>query len=191
MKILNKLWIYGLLLGGLLTFTSHAQSNNSSTTKDKGSSGQGAANNANAKQSDATTPPGQTRKDSQAIQTNNPEKPPLVIVPEREDNSGKGNTADSVKKLIDEFKQARTDFLQEQKQLHQQLKEASEDGRAQLRAQIDAKKQLFLDQQRELRDEIKRRVGDLKDTLKDHRDVLDAAKESAKDQARNRKGGGD
>jgi hypothetical protein len=46
-----------------------------------------------------------------------------------------------------------------------------------------------LQQQKELLEEFRKRVNELKDQLKDHGEVIDDAKEQAKSRARQRKGG--
>ena len=92
---------------------------------------------------------------------------------------------------MDDMKQARVKFLEEQKNLRQQLKDAPEDTRSRLRGEIQNKRQSFLDTQLTAREEIQRRLLEIRDQFKDHRDVLDAAKEQSRESSRARKGGGD
>ncbi len=99
--------------------------------------------------------------------------------------------SNNVQQMLEELKQSRSKFLEEQKTLRQQLKDSSEDDRSRLRREIQEKRQTFMDHQLAARDEIRKLLVEIKDQFKDHRDVLDAAKEQGRENSRSRKGGGD
>ncbi len=112
--------------------------------------------------------------------------------------SGNGNSSnkkghaaypDQVKKMLDDIKAARAKFLQEQKDLQNKLKDASEADRDQIRQQMRDKRDQFLEQEKDMREEFQRRVNDLKSQLPNHGDVIDNAKDGAKGKGNQRKGG--
>jgi molecular chaperone DnaK (HSP70) len=97
--------------------------------------------------------------------------------------------SDQVKKLIDDAKAAQVKYLSELNDLQHQLKDATDDQKDKIRAEIRDKRDAFLEQQKEMREEFRKRVQELKDELKDHQDVINSAKEKAQDQTKPRKGG--
>ena len=97
--------------------------------------------------------------------------------------------SEELKKIREDFKQAQNRFVEEQKELRQKLKEATDDDRARIRTEMQTKRQSFIDQpSAKSRSQIRELANDLKDKLKDHRDIVDAAKEEAKDKTKGRKG---
>jgi len=177
MKTLSKSVLLALITVGLtMGGAAHAQTTNKTSGKVKPASVRPGTPATGSKKPDTL---------SEAGPGTQPERP------ERPDNSNKLEDSDGVRQMLEDFKQAQNRFLEEQKQLRQRLKEATEDDRARIRHELQLKRQTFLDAQADRREEIRRTAKDLKDTLKDHRDVLDAAKEDAKERATNRKGGGD
>ena len=97
---------------------------------------------------------------------------------------------DSVKKLYDDIKAAQDKFLDDQKELKRKLKDASSEERDKLRTEIKEKREAFLEQQRNARGISQTRQRSQGPNLKDHKDIIDDAKEQAKDKVK-RKGGGD
>jgi hypothetical protein len=174
--------ILALLLGGLPSSVARGQGTNKSAPKGK-SAVQRPANGekSGSKRLDKDSTSGSVRVD-QAVR---PERP------ERGDKLVAVDPSEELKRIRDEFKQAQNRFVEEQKELRQKLKEATEDDRARIRSEIQIKRQGFLEAQREAQDEIRRRLIDLKDQLKDHREAVDAAKEEVNDKTKGRKCGVD
>jgi Skp family chaperone for outer membrane proteins len=106
------------------------------------------------------------------------------------DKPGHRDYAGKVLKLQQEMEAAKTKFLDDQNNLQLKLREAKAAQRDLIRAEIRDKREAFLEQQREQREELKQRIAELRDSLPSHGDVIDAAKEQAKDKV-HRKGGGD
>ena len=175
-KISRKVVLLALVLGGIMSSSARAQSTNKGSPKVTPASQRATGGDKSGKRLDSDTSSDQGRNDQ-------PERP------DRSDKSNQPDASGELKKIRDEFKQVQNRFVEEQKELRQKLKEATEDDRARIRNEIQTKRQSFVDQQVQVRDEIRRLMQDLKDKLKDHRDVLDAAKEDAKDKAKARKGG--
>ena len=99
----------------------------------------------------------------------------------------KGASGESLKELLKQINAAEAQFIKEHQALQQQLKNAKEEQRDLIRSQIQDKKDQFFQQQKELRDDYRRRVLELRDQLKDHKDLIDDAKEQIK--SKPRKGG--
>ncbi|MBM3837555.1 MAG: hypothetical protein FJ398_06265 [Verrucomicrobia bacterium] len=123
-----------------------------------------------------------------ALTVNRNQKPAR---PDHKDKSERSGPSDDVKRLMDLFKETRNEFLEQEKELKQKYTAASKVDREKLRDLIKEKRQAFLDRQKELRDELHKRTQDVRDQLKDHREVIDAAKDQAKDEVNRRKGGRD
>jgi len=140
---------------------------------------------------------GQSTFAQNAGKSNQPEPPkglPAVDKPAaKPETPNRSEVADAIKKLQDDFKQTRENFLDHQSELNRQLKNATKDDREKLRTEIKEKRKEFLELQKEARQEAKKRMDELKGKLKDHREVIDEAKdkakETAKDRAKERKGG--
>jgi Skp family chaperone for outer membrane proteins len=95
---------------------------------------------------------------------------------------------DQINKLLNTIKAAQSKFLDDQKALQDKLRRAKDAQREKIRAEMQDKRDAFLEQQKEMREEFRQRVAELKQQLRDLSDVIDAAKEQAKDHA-TRKGG--
>lgn len=109
--------------------------------------------------------------------------------PERPEKPGKPtrlSLEDEIQSLIDQFKNTRDEFLDKDKELRRILRESAQTERERIRSLIAENLQTFLDDQKQAREEINQRITELKDSLKDHREVIDAAKEEAKVKARER-----
>jgi hypothetical protein len=123
------------------------------------------------------------------------EKPPVIEPVEREDrfeigrgdkfsgfNPGRrGTLPDDVKKLLEDFKSARDQYLERQKELLKVAKDGTEADREKLREQVQELRKDFLDRQRTIREEVKRRLEELRRELPNRQEIIDAAKEKAKD----------
>jgi hypothetical protein len=97
------------------------------------------------------------------------------------DPSQRATLPEDVKKLLESFKAARDRYLERQKDLLKGAKSASEADREKLREQLQELRKEFVDRQRTLREEMKRRLEELRRELPNREEIIDAAKEKAKD----------
>lgn len=99
----------------------------------------------------------------------------------------KGALADQIKVLQQQFKQQQKDLIQKYQELLKAAKDASKDEREKIRSvlkdELKAKLDELITKQKELRSEIKQ-------GLEDHKELVDAAKEKAKEKVRDRRGNG-
>jgi hypothetical protein len=98
-----------------------------------------------------------------------------------------------IRRLLEDFKAAQKKFLDEQKQLQKQWKDAPAAQRETIRGQLRDKRDAFLEQQKEMREEIRKRVDELKSQLPEHSDVIEDAREQAVEHRKDkqRRGGAD
>jgi hypothetical protein len=121
-----------------------------------------------------------------------PIDPPRALEPAKPGDSkkpespGRSEVPNAIQKLMDDFKQARKTYLDEEKALLNKAKEANKADREALRIKIKENRQEFLETQKAAHEEIKRQAAELRDKLKDHREVIDEAKEKAKEKAKDR-----
>jgi gas vesicle protein len=87
--------------------------------------------------------------------------------PDRKDGEERP-VADDVKKLLDQFEQAREQHLKEQLDLAKQLKNATERQRDQVREQLKENRREWQAQQKLLSQQIRERLNEIKDELKEH-----------------------
>jgi hypothetical protein len=100
--------------------------------------------------------------------------------------------ADAARQLVEDAKLKAERYLTEQRALTAAaVKATTEEERARIRALIQVKRDAFLAAQRDVREEIHKWAAELRDQLKNHREVLDSAKEQTRERVRQRKGGGD
>jgi hypothetical protein len=84
--------------------------------------------------------------------------------------------------------QARAAFLKQQADLRSGLAQADQDGRAKIHEQLQAAREQFLADQHQAREDLRKRLDDLKQQLPQHQDVIDSAKQDVKGQVHARKG---
>jgi hypothetical protein len=137
MKTSHKLALVALVLG-LTQGPVLSQNSNRTPPKQKPASEQPADSSKTGKRPGSDSRPDQGRG-------NQPERPEPAAKPVRPD------PADELKKIREEFKQAQSQFVEEQNELRQKLKQATADDRARIRSEIQAKRQSFVDQQREVK----------------------------------------
>ena len=82
------------------------------------------------------------------------------------------------------FEQARKRYLEQQEALLRQLRGATDEERARIRQQVQRAREQWLERARQLRQEFKDRLPDLRDKLPRHREVLEGAREAAREQLR-------
>jgi vacuolar-type H+-ATPase catalytic subunit A/Vma1 len=93
-----------------------------------------------------------------------------------------------VQAAIQAASDARALFLKQQQDLRSGLADADQAGRAIIREQLEAAREQFLTEQRQARADLRSKIEQLKEILKQHKDVLDAAKAQAKEAVHARKG---
>jgi hypothetical protein len=110
-------------------------------------------------------------------------------------NSGQATTVipnqpvpGQIQSLLAQIQAARNKYFQDQKDLQNKMKDATEEQRDQIRSEMQDKREQFLEQQKELREEVVRRVDELKAQLRDHQDLIDSAR--GQTPGKSRKGGG-
>ena len=83
--------------------------------------------------------------------------PPRAKVPE------------DMKALVNEFRKQAESYVEQRKELQKQIKGASAEDRQRIKEQLNATRQLFLDQTRDIRSDINERIKELKNTIKENR----------------------
>ena len=90
----------------------------------------------------------------------------------------------TIRERLQSFEQLRKAYLERQRTLTQKLRGASEDERDMIRQQLRETRQQWLDQARQLREQARERLQELKERLPNHGEILDAAREQAREQVR-------
>ena len=67
------------------------------------------------------------------------------------------------------------EFLKKQQDLRSGLIDTDQAGRAKIREQLQAAREQFLTEQRQVRDDLKKKIAALRETLKQHHDAIDQA----------------
>ena len=130
-----------------------------------------------------TPTPGSSSSGKANIAVNRP-----VIVPPNDKATGsqapkppdRGNLPkppSSVQDLVRDFQAARQAYLEEQKELRRQLREATDEQRAAIRSQLKASLDNWLEIQRARVLEMREQARRIKETVPDLKDVVDSAKE--------------
>ncbi|MFO1501412.1 MAG: hypothetical protein U1G07_23990 [Verrucomicrobiota bacterium] len=96
--------------------------------------------------------------------------------------------SESIKRMLDEIKDAQAKFLEEQKGLQERIKTASDDQRERLRADIQEKREQFMQQQKDMREEFRKRLNELRDQLKDHGELFNDNRQQLRERVRDRRG---
>ncbi len=95
--------------------------------------------------------------------------------------------AKSLNEGVEEFKQAEKKFLEEQKKLRNEYKNATKTRREEIRSLLREKNRDFIEEQKKRREEIRQRMAQMKDEIKEHKDLIDQVPEPT----HRRKGGAD
>ncbi|MGC8743134.1 MAG: hypothetical protein ACP5T0_04575 [Verrucomicrobiia bacterium] len=175
MKKLLLLAVMGLALAGYAVFAQD--------------SGSGSGDNG------GTTPPPEVQPPHMGTPPAEPPAPPTdgmrhrpgkIILPPRPEPPGRPGIEppvrpelpQEIKDLIAQFEQAKQDFLTAQKDLLEQLKNATTDEeRAQIREQLKAQRDAWLEQTKELRQQIREALKELRDKIPTRQEVLDRVRE--------------
>ena len=87
---------------------------------------------------------------------------------------------DDIKVRLQRFELLREKYLADERELKRRLRAATDDqDRQRIRESIKERREAWLDLARSFREQARERLVDLKDMLPQHREVLDAARESA------------
>ena len=80
-----------------------------------------------------------------------------------------------------EFEQRREQYLAQQLELVHQLHKVSDAERAQLREQLREQRQAWLEEAKKIREQARARLQEMKKELSNHSEVIEAAREQARD----------
>ncbi len=108
-----------------------------------------------------------------------PERPERPVRPERPEGPLLV-MREEVRNFIEESKEARAEFLRKQTELLKEARGASEEQREEIRAKVKENRSEFLDSQRDAREDVRKHLAELRDKLREHRDAMDDAKDSAR-----------
>jgi hypothetical protein len=101
-----------------------------------------------------------------------------------------GSLASQVQALREQFKKEHQDLLKAYKEMHRQAKEVGKEERDKVKEQFKVQRDEMITRQKELREELKRRFQEFRAEHPEHMELIDAAKERAKEAVRERRGHG-
>ncbi len=93
-----------------------------------------------------------------------------------------------VRNAVDLANALRVEFVKKQTVLRQAMITANQTAREQIRARLRDNREAFIEQQQEIRGDLRKKIAELKDQLKDHADALEQAQVEAKARVHGRKG---
>lgn len=100
--------------------------------------------------------------------------------------------AEQVKQITEQFRREQQDLLDRYRELLKKAKDPNSDERDKMREQLrkewDKLRDELISKQKDLRDAIRRQYEEFKVSHPDHQDLIEAAKERAKDRLRQRRG---
>jgi ElaB/YqjD/DUF883 family membrane-anchored ribosome-binding protein len=100
--------------------------------------------------------------------------------------------AEQVKQITEQFRKEQQDLLNRYNELLKKSKDGSTEERDRMREQVkkewDKLRDDLIAKQKDLRDAIRRQFNEFKQLHPDHQDLIEAAKERAKDRVRDRRG---
>ena len=106
--------------------------------------------------------------------TTAPETPNLPGRPEHLPVPGRPTPSKDMKELVRDFQTARETFRKQQMELNRQLKKATEDQRAAIRAQLQENLKQWLEEQKARTEDLRAQGRMMKDDIKGLRDVIDS-----------------
>lgn len=149
----------------------------------------------------APKPPAGAGNDSMPTVTPNKERTGRVILPDRPTAIDANITGGSRPSLaerqplapevalrIERFKRDARAYLQRQEALRKQLQGASDEERARLREQLENLRRQWLEQSRQMAEEFRDRRLELMQRLQDRNEVLENARDAAREQLRDSRG---
>jgi len=89
-----------------------------------------------------------------------------------------------VRDKLREFKEQRDRYLMEQQELIKRFKGATEEERERIRNLLKDKRREWLERSRNIREDARRRLRDIIQELPKHREALEAARESAREEVK-------
>jgi len=99
-----------------------------------------------------------------------------------------GAVADQIKALQTQFEKERDALLARYRDLIKAAKDGSKEELEKVRAQFKIQREEMIARQKELRDELKSQVERFRKEHPEHQQLIDAAKEAAKEKIRTRRG---
>ncbi|MGC8989485.1 MAG: hypothetical protein ACP5MD_05135 [Verrucomicrobiia bacterium] len=140
-----------------------------------GGSGNGGSENGGSNGGQGQPDWGQIQAYLQWLKNNNasPEKP-VPTLPE------------GLAEKIQTARQAKLQFMEQQKQLAQQMKQADKETREQIRQQMREARQTFLQEQKQLMEQIRQQIAEMRRQFKEGQDQLVEAAKEQKNRARGR-----
>ena len=99
---------------------------------------------------------------------------PPVTTPDRPQVPDHPEPAKDVKNLVKDFQTARDTFVQRQQELNRQLKTATVEQRAVIRAQLKESLNVWLEDQKSRLQELREQAKDIKNNVPSIKDVIDA-----------------
>lgn len=114
-------------------------------------------------------------------------KPDTVVVPDW----SKGAMAEQLRQLQDQFKKEQKDLIARYQELLKRARDVSQEERAKVRELFRIERDTLIETQKELRDQVKASFEEFRKEHAEHRDLIDAAKEKAKERVKQRRGQGD
>jgi hypothetical protein len=112
-----------------------------------------------------------------------------IELPTKPDWAGSFST--QIKALTSQFRKEQQDLLKAYREMLKQAKEVGKEERDKVREQFRVQRDELFARQKELKEEYKRRFEEFRLGHQEHLDVIDAAKERAKEAVRERRGHGD
>jgi hypothetical protein len=101
-----------------------------------------------------------------------------------------GSLSSQVQALREQFKRERDDLLKAYKEMQKQAEEVGKEERDKVKEQFKLQRDEMMTRQKELREELKRRFQEFRAEHPEHMEIIDAAKERAKEAVRERRGHG-
>ncbi len=103
----------------------------------------------------------------------------------------KGALADQLKALQDQFKKEQKDLIARYQELLKKAKDQSQEERAKVRDLFKTEREALIEAQKELRDQVKATFEEFRNEHSEHKELIDAAKEKAKERIKQRRGQGE
>lgn len=103
----------------------------------------------------------------------------------------KGAMADQLRALQDQFKKEQKDLIAKYQELLKKAKDVSQEERAKVRELFRTERDALIEAQKELREQVKASFEEFRKEHTEHRELIDAAKEKAKERVKQRRGQSD
>ena len=102
-----------------------------------------------------------------------------------------GALADQLRAMQDQFKKEQKDLIARYQELLKKARDVSQEERAKVRELYRSERDSLIEAQKELREQVKSSFEDFRNGHLEHRELIDAAKEKAKERVKQRRGQGE